>query len=74
MVAVTLCEAEGDRIGEAWRTGDAVTAGQTIAHRADGSAITAPRDGFLIFPNPTAKVGEVLFYFGVPSERDFAGS
>lgn len=74
MVDVALCEAEGDRIDEGFGTGDAVGAGQAIAHRASGEPILAPRDGFLIFPNPAAKPGEVLFYFGVASERDFARS
>ncbi|MDQ4136353.1 MAG: succinylglutamate desuccinylase/aspartoacylase family protein [Pseudomonadota bacterium] len=74
MVDVCLCEAEGDRIDEGFGTGDPVAAGQVIARRATGEPIVAPRDGYLIFPNPTAKPGEVLFYFGVPSERDFARS
>ncbi|HEY8383429.1 MAG TPA: succinylglutamate desuccinylase/aspartoacylase family protein [Microvirga sp.] len=74
MVNVTLCVSEGDRIDERFGTGDAVSAGQVIAHRASGEPIVAPRDGFLVFPNPTAKPGEVLFYFGVTSERDFARS
>ncbi|HEY8564124.1 MAG TPA: succinylglutamate desuccinylase/aspartoacylase family protein [Beijerinckiaceae bacterium] len=72
LVDVTLCKTDGDRIDAAWRNGDAVAAGQVIAQRADGTPITAPMDGFLVFPNPTAKPGEVLFYFGVASPRDFA--
>jgi L,D-peptidoglycan transpeptidase YkuD (ErfK/YbiS/YcfS/YnhG family)/predicted deacylase len=72
MVDVCLCEAEGDQIDEGFGTGDAVTAGQVIARRAAGTPILAPRDGFLVFPNPIAKPGEVLFYFGIPSPRALA--
>ena len=74
MVDVALCEAEGDRIDGGFGTGEAVAAGQAVAHRASGEPIVAPRDGYLVFPNPTAKPGEVLFYFGVASARDFARS
>jgi hypothetical protein len=74
MVDVTLCVSDGDRIDERFGTGDAVSAGQVIAQRASGEPIVAPRDGFLVFPDPTAKPGEVLFYFGVTGERDFTRS
>ncbi len=74
MLDVTLCVSEGDRIDERFGTGDAVSAGQVIAQRASGEPIIAQRDGFLVFPNPTATPGEVLFYFGVASDRDFARS
>lgn len=69
MVEVLLCEAEGDRAETGWRTGDAVKAGATLAHRADGSKVTAPRDGYIIFPNTAPKLGEAICHFGVASSR-----
>jgi L,D-peptidoglycan transpeptidase YkuD (ErfK/YbiS/YcfS/YnhG family)/predicted deacylase len=70
---IVLCEAEGDRLEGTWRTGDAVSAGQVIARRANGELLTAPTDGFIIFPNYTAKPGDGLCYFGLPSTRALAG-
>jgi predicted deacylase len=69
MVDLVLCEAQGDRLEGSWKTGDRIAAGATIARRADGSAVAAKRDGFTIFPNPTAKPGEGICYLGVVSGR-----
>lgn len=69
---VFVCEAEGDRLEGVWKTGDAVAVGQVIARRANGDALIAPKDGYIIFPNPTAKPGDGLCYFGVASERTLA--
>lgn len=69
MIEVVLCEKAGDRVEGVWRTGDAVAEGTAIACRADGSFVRAPRDGFIIFPNPTPKPGEALCHFGIASSR-----
>ncbi|WP_210207940.1 succinylglutamate desuccinylase/aspartoacylase family protein [Bosea caraganae] len=69
MVEVVICEAEGDKVEGGWKTGDAVPAGAVMARRADGSAVTAPVDGFIIFPSATAKPGEPICHFGVASKR-----
>jgi len=69
MVDVVICEAEGDKVEGNWKTGDAVPAGAVMARRADGSAVTAPVDGFIIFPSATAKPGEPICHFGVASKR-----
>ncbi len=69
MVEVLLCEAEGDRAETGWRTGDAVKTGAILAHRADGTKVTAPRDGYIIFPNVAPKLGEAICHFGVASNR-----
>jgi N-alpha-acetyl-L-2,4-diaminobutyrate deacetylase len=71
MTNVVLCEREGDRLEGQWSTADAVTRGSLLARRADGTALTAPFDGMIIFPNPTAKPGEALYYLGQPSPRMF---
>ncbi|WP_162820377.1 L,D-transpeptidase family protein [Microvirga calopogonii] len=70
---IFLCEAEGDRLEGVWKTGDAIAAGQVIARRAGGGVLTAPKDGYIIFPNLTARPGDGLCYFGVASGRTLAG-
>ncbi|MEZ0168145.1 succinylglutamate desuccinylase/aspartoacylase family protein [Microvirga sp. TS319] len=70
---IFVCEAEGDRLEGDWRTGDAIAAGQVIVRRTDGQAITASKDGFIIFPNSTARPGDGLCYFGVASSRSLSG-
>jgi L,D-peptidoglycan transpeptidase YkuD (ErfK/YbiS/YcfS/YnhG family)/predicted deacylase len=72
VVDVLVCEAEGDRLEEIWKTGDRVIAGQIIVRRADGKVLKAPKDGFVIFPNYAAKPGDGLCYFGVASTRTLA--
>jgi L,D-peptidoglycan transpeptidase YkuD (ErfK/YbiS/YcfS/YnhG family)/predicted deacylase len=69
IVDAVWCFSEGDRLEKPWTTGDAVAAGETIARRADGQALKAPRDGFVIFPNPEPKPFVELFYFGEASDR-----
>ncbi|MBW0005584.1 MAG: succinylglutamate desuccinylase/aspartoacylase family protein [Hyphomicrobiales bacterium] len=69
IVDAVWCFAEGDRLEKPWTTGDAVAVGEVIARRADGQALTAPRDGFVIFPNPEPKPFVELYYFGEASER-----
>ncbi len=69
MVDVLLCETQGDAAEGPWRTGDAVPAGAIIARRADGTPVTAPRDGFVIFPNKAPKLGEAICHFGVAGRR-----
>jgi uncharacterized protein len=34
-----------------------------IGMRHDGEAIKAASDGFIVFPNPRAEVGQEWFYF-----------
>jgi predicted deacylase len=71
--AIEIVEAvlglSGDRLEKSWATGDAVAAGEVIARRADGQALTAPSDGFVIFPNADPKPPTELYYFGVASKR-----
>jgi L,D-peptidoglycan transpeptidase YkuD (ErfK/YbiS/YcfS/YnhG family)/predicted deacylase len=69
IVDAVWCFSEGDRLEKPWTTGDAVAKGDIIARRADGKALEAPRDGFVIFPNPEPKLFTELFYFGEKSER-----
>jgi L,D-peptidoglycan transpeptidase YkuD (ErfK/YbiS/YcfS/YnhG family)/predicted deacylase len=68
IVDAVLCDA-GDRLARDFVTGDAVRSGETIVVRADGSKLTAPSDGFVIFPNRNADPMDEIYYFGVPSKR-----
>jgi predicted deacylase len=69
IIDVLVCEAEGDRLAERWKTGDAVQAGQTLVVRSDGETVAARSSGFIIFPNENATLGDGLCYFGVASQR-----
>jgi uncharacterized protein len=53
----------GDTFSREWRSFDAVKSGDVIGTRHSGDAITAPVDGFIVFPNPRAEVGQEWFYF-----------
>jgi predicted deacylase len=69
IVEAVLCESAGDRLARDFVTGDAVRSGETIAVRADGSTLTAPSDGFVVFPDRNARPMKEMYYFGVPSGR-----
>jgi uncharacterized protein len=58
-----------DKFAKAWKSFDAVSAGELIGTRHDGSAVTAPRDGYVVFPNAVAQPGNEWFYFAQLSER-----
>jgi hypothetical protein len=44
-------------------------AGDTIGVRHDGTLVTAPADGRIVFPNVRAEPGHEWFYFARPSAR-----
>ena len=74
MECLSLCEVidrlhPGDAFAQAWRSFDPVAAGQAIGSRHDGSAIVAPFNGCIVFPNPTAEPGHEWFYLARPSSR-----
>lgn len=71
VVQVVLCMNEGDRLAQPWKTGDAVTAGDVIARRANDEPLLAPSDGMVVFPNASAKPGDGFYYFAAPSSRAF---
>ncbi|MDO9403835.1 MAG: succinylglutamate desuccinylase/aspartoacylase family protein [Polaromonas sp.] len=52
-----------DTLTRPWRSFDAVKAGERIGTRHDGTPVSAPADGFVVFPNPGAGVGQEWFYF-----------
>ena len=63
LVDVTDREHAGDSFSREWRSFDAVKAGDVIGTRSSGEAVTAATDGFIVFPNPRAEVGQEWFYF-----------
>ena len=60
---VTDRENAGDHFSREWRSFDAVKSGDLIGVRQTGVEITAPADGFVVFPNPRAEPGQEWFYF-----------
>ena len=47
-----------------WQNFDRVSKGKPVAKRKNGSQILAPEDGFIIFPNSDAEIGQEWLYFG----------
>lgn len=62
-----------DQFVKTWRSFDRVAAGEVIARRADGSTLTAPEDGYVVFPNPGTPPGKEWFYFARPGRRQLEG-
>ncbi|MEZ2299483.1 succinylglutamate desuccinylase/aspartoacylase family protein [Variovorax sp. RCC_210] len=61
---------EEDSFVRDWATFDAVQRGEPIGMRHDGTLVSAPGDGFIVFPNAVALPGTEWFYFAHPSERE----
>ncbi|MFM9926206.1 succinylglutamate desuccinylase/aspartoacylase family protein [Variovorax sp. H27-G14] len=60
---------EDDSFVRDWATFDEVRRGEPIGMRHDGTLVSAPDDGFIVFPNAVALPGTEWFYFAHPSER-----
>lgn len=60
---------EGDVFARRWASFDAVKKGETIGTRKDGTVISAPADGHIVFPNPNGLPGAEWFYFAEKSSR-----
>ena len=63
---------DGDQFVREWDNFDAVSKGDPIGVRADGTMLLAESDGFMVFPHATAPFGTEWFYFAVASERNLA--
>jgi hypothetical protein len=62
-----LCEVidkmhANDVLSREWASFDPLRAGEVIGVRSDGTKIIATSDGFIVFPNPNAVVGQEWFY------------
>lgn len=62
-------EAPEDAFNAAWESFQPVAAGTVIGTRASGEAVVADQDGFIVFPNPRALVGQEWFYLAKPVAR-----
>ncbi|RCS58671.1 succinylglutamate desuccinylase [Parvibium lacunae] len=58
-----------DTFSRAWQSFESVQYGDLIAHRHDGTALIADRDGWIVFPNPNAQVNQEWFYLAEKSSR-----
>ena len=58
-----------DRFARDWQSFDAVRAGTLIGTRANGQAVHAPGDGWLVFPNARAEARQEWFYLARASQR-----
>ena len=52
-----------------WLSFEEVKQGTVIAHRHDGSALTADQDGWIVFPNTNAQINQEWFYLAKHSDR-----
>lgn len=59
-----------DHFAKPWSSYDPVKAGELVGTRHDGTPVQAPRDGYIVFPNPNASPGNEWFYLAQRSERD----
>ncbi len=58
-----------DRFARDWQSFDAVRAGTLIGTRANGQAVRAPGDGWLLFPNARAEARQEWFYLARANPR-----
>jgi uncharacterized protein len=58
-----------DRFARDWQSFDPVQAGALIGHRADGTPVHAPGDGWIVFPNARAGARQEWFYLARASGR-----
>jgi succinylglutamate desuccinylase len=52
----------GDAFVREWPSFTPLAAGERIGTRADGTAVRAPEDCFIVFPNPAAAAGQEWYY------------
>jgi predicted deacylase len=60
---------DGDSFAKPWRSFDPVRAGERIGTRAQGDAVVADRDAFIVFPNTRARPGQEWFYLACKDAR-----
>lgn len=53
---------EDDVFSHAWASFNPLRRGDLIGTRHDGTVLTAPHDGFILFPDSGAKPGNEWFY------------
>ena len=63
---------EGDAFSRTWSSFDALKKGDVIGTRHDGTVLTAPEDGWIVFPDVGAKPGHEWFYLALPNPQVFS--
>ncbi|WP_088278686.1 succinylglutamate desuccinylase/aspartoacylase family protein [Ideonella sp. A 288] len=58
-----------DAFARPWQSFDALRAGDLIGTRANGEAVHAPHDGWIVFPNPRSEARQEWFYLARASGR-----
>ncbi len=58
-----------DRFSRDWRSFESIKRGEVLAYRHDYAELTADKDGWIVFPNPTAQVDQEWFYLAEASGR-----
>jgi predicted deacylase len=58
-----------DRFSRDWSSFERIKRGDLLGCRHDGAELTADKDGWIVFPNPTAQVDQEWFYLAEASER-----
>lgn len=58
-----------DSFARAWQSFDALRQGDVIGTRQDGAQVLADCDGYILFPNAKANVGQEWFYLARPNTR-----
>jgi predicted deacylase len=58
-----------DSFSRAWASFDPLKRGELIGTRADGTPVTAPDDGYILFPAALAAPGQEWFYLAKASAR-----
>ena len=58
-----------DTFSRAWQSFDLLKAGDVIGTRANGEALTAPKDGRILFPNALAEANHEWFYLTEATSR-----
>ena len=60
---------EGDAFAREWSSFDPLKKGDLIATRHDGTPVTAPHDGWILFPDAKSKPGHEWFYLAEAVEK-----
>ena len=58
-----------DAFARTWASFDRLQRGDLIGTRADGTAVTAPDDGYIVFPSPLGQAGQEWFYLAKANTR-----